>query len=108
MIKIAQTEERKQTLFKTPKYKYLAELITFKSVKGAETSVSKAEKIFKKAKTKEKKLRVVRSIQYAENRIHGSLAKKGLKAETKKRFKAIKKTYGDSADYLWDEYRELK
>lgn len=108
MTKIAKSEERKQTLFKQPTYKYLAELITFKSVKGAERSVLKAEKIFKKSKTKEKKLRVVRSIQYAENRIHGSLAKKGLRPETKKRFKAIKRTYGDSADYLWDEYRKLK
>lgn len=101
-------EERKQTLFKQPKYKYLAKLITFKTVKDAEKSVIKAEKMFREAKTKKKKLRIVRSIQYAENRIHGSLAKKGLKKETKKRLKVIASTYGFSADKLWLQYKKLK
>lgn len=107
MIIIAK-KERKQTLFKRPKHKYLAKIITFKSVTGAEKSVKKSENLFKEAKTKKKKLRIARAIQYAENRIkYGFLAKKNLKKETKVRLKKIANIYEDSADRLWKEYDKL-
>jgi len=101
-------KERKQTLFKPPKHQYLADLITFKSVEGAEKSSKKAMRMFNDAKSKQKKLRIVRTLQYAENRINASLKKKNLNPETKKRFKKISSTYGFTADSLWIKYSKLK
>ena len=100
---------RKRTLFKPPKHKYLAKLITYKSVEDAEKSVLKLDRMFRDAKTKKKKLRIVRSMQYAENRITGGfLKKKNLKPETKQRLKGIASTYGYHADILWSKYNKLK
>jgi len=101
-------KKRKQTLFKPPKYQYLADLITYKSVEGAERSSKKAMRMFNDAKSKQKKLRIVRTLQYAENRINASLKKKSLNPETKKRFKKISSTYGFTADSLWIKYSRLK
>jgi hypothetical protein len=105
---VNQIAKRKRTLFGTSKHKYLSELITYTSVEGSEKASRKAKKWFKDAKTKRKKLRIVRSVQLAENRIRkGFLKKKNLKPSTKKRLKEIADVYGKTADDLWDKYDKL-
>lgn len=100
--------KRRQTLFKPPRFKKYAKMISFRNTTEASQSIRKLRKEFREAKTDEKKLRIARTTQYASNRAFASAKRKKLTVEKRKTLKAIGKMYDDTADDFWKFYAEMK
>lgn len=100
--------EKKKTLFKEPKYKKYAKIISFKSLNEARISTSKILDEFGNAKTRAKELRLARVLQYASNRAMAMSKRKALSKAKKDDYKSISKIYNYGADILFEQYKELE
>jgi len=65
-------KSRNRSLFSPFHHKKYAEIITFRNPDGADGASKELEKEFKSAKTKAKKLRIIRVLIYASNRAEAS------------------------------------
>ena len=99
-------KSRKKTLFKKPKHKKYAEMISFENPTQARISARKLRKEFREAKQNAKKRRVARATQYASNRAKAITKRKKLSIDERKQYKEIGKIYGDLANTLWERYNK--
>ena len=99
-------KSRKKTLFKKPKHKKYAEMISFKNPTQARISARKLRKEFREAKQNAKKRRVARATQYASNRAKAITKRKKLSIDERKQYKEIGKIYGNLANTLWERYKK--
>lgn len=100
-------KSRKKTLFKKPKYKKYAEMVSFKNPTQAKISSRKLRKEFREAKQRAKKLRVAQATQQASNRAKVIAdERKKLSTKERKQFKKIGKIYGTTAKSLWKKYKK--
>ena len=102
------SKKTKQTLFKKPKYKYLAKIVRFDTPENAKKSTKKLEKEFINAKTDKKRLRIARTSLYASNRAEASGKRKNLSRKEKSEYKKIAILYKNTSNMLFKEYDSLK
>jgi len=94
------------SLFKDPRFKYLAKIVSFKDINSAKKSSEKLRNEFNKAVSKVKKLRIARAAQYAANRAKASSRRKNLSQKEKKEYKQISRIYETLADELFEKRKE--
>ena len=99
--------QQQNTLYGEARHRQLARIVTFTSVKDAEKATKKLKKEFKKAKTKDYKLAILRATVQAANRARASTHKHDLRPETRERLQKISKIYEKCADELQKEYDKL-
>ena len=83
--------------YDTPHYQYLGKTVRMDTPENAKKSTKKLESEFKKAKTFQKKVRILRATILAKNRADAQLKRKKLSVSERSEFKQISKIYGDSA-----------
>lgn len=93
-------------LFKPPRWKYLADIITFESPSKARKSAKEVLKDIKKSKRRDKVLREARALQYAANRARAAAKRKNLSPEERRELKEIAEIYEDAAEEAWGIYHE--
>jgi len=101
-------KSHKRSLFKKPKHKKYAEMISFKNPTQARISARKLRKEFREAKQNAKKRRVARATQYASNRAKAITKRKKLSVDERKQYKEIGKIYGNLANTFWERYNKDK
>lgn len=99
-------KSHKKTLFKKPKHKKYAKMISFKNPTQARISARKLRKEFREAKQRAKKRRVARATQYASNRAKASGKRKKLSTDERKQFKEIGKIYDTTAKSMWEKFKK--
>ena len=99
-------KSHKKTLFKKPKHKKYAEMISFKNPTQARISGRKLRKEFREAKQNAKRLRIAKATQYASNRAKAITKRKKLSTDERKQFKEIGKIYGNTAKSMWKKYKK--
>jgi len=87
-------------LFKPVKYKYLADIVTFKSIKAAKEASRKLLEEFSNAKTRAKKVRVKKATVYAANRAEAFAKKRNLSPRVRKRMLRISEIYRKAAEKM--------
>lgn len=100
--------KKKKTLFKRPKHKKYAKMISFKNPTQARISARKLRKEFREAKQNAKQLRIARATQYASNRAKASSKRKKLNTNERKQIKEIGKIYNTTANSMWKKYKHKK
>jgi len=93
--------KKKQSLFKKPKHKKYAKIVSFKNPTEARKSAKIMNKEFNSSKTRSKKLRVARATQYASNRAFATAKKKNLSLKERREFKEIGRIYDNAAEKMW-------
>lgn len=99
-------KSHKKTLFKKPKHKKYAKMISFKNPTQARISARKLRKEFREAKQNAKQLRIARATQYASNRAKASSKRKKLSTSKRKQIKEIGKIYNTTANSMWKKYKK--
>ena len=94
-------------LFKPAKHKDLAEIVTFESVTKAKDAAEELEELFEKARTRKRRLTILRAAQYAANRARAAAKNPKFKPSTKKRLRKIAEVYEELSEELEDWYHEL-
>ncbi len=97
-----------KTLFKEPEYEKYGDIVSFENIGEAKKSSQKLRKEFNQAKTTDKKLRVLRVIQYSANRAAAATKKKDLSKKECQELTEISNVYGDVAKSMWELYDEIK
>ena len=85
------------TLFKPPRWKYLAEIITFENPEAAKGAVKELLREFRQAKTRAKKRRIKQATIYAANRARASAKRKNLSSRERKELEEIARIYAEAA-----------
>ena len=98
----------KGTLFHKAKYKKYADIVSLKSPEGARYSVKMLKVEYRRAETREKKLRIIRVLQEASNRAKASAKRKELSERERKELKKIAKIYRKAAKELDSKYKREK
>jgi len=93
-------------LFKPPRWKYLAEIVTFESPEKAQKAARQLVREVKKAKRRDKALRIARALTYAANRAKASAKRGNLSPEKRRELREISKIYREAADEAWEIYHE--
>ena len=91
---------KRLTLFKPARYKKYSEIVSFKNPTAARASVKELKKEFNKAKTREKKVRILRVAQYAANRAKAAAKKKNLSSKEKRELRQISRIYERASEYF--------
>jgi hypothetical protein len=67
-LKKKRKKKERRTMFKPAKYEYLADIVSLESPKSAQVSVKRLEREFHSAKSRSKKMRVLKATTLAANR----------------------------------------
>ena len=100
---LGKSKKKKGDLFKPPKHKDLARIVTFESVRGAEEACKKLENMFKHA-SKKKKLTILRATQYAANRARAGAKNPKFSSSTKRKWREIAEIYEETSDWMQKHY----
>jgi len=93
--------KRKWGLFKKPRWKKYSKIVKMDTPENARKSVKKLLAEFRKAKTREKKVRILRVTQYAANRARViATKKKRLSAKERREFRTIAKIYERASEKM--------
>ena len=96
--------KKKGDLFKPPKHKDLAQIVTFESLSGAEQAVKKLKRLFESAKTRKRKLTILRSTKYAANRARAGAKNPKFSPQTKRKWLKIAEIYEKASDWMQKHY----
>lgn len=99
-------KSHKKTLFKKPKHKNYAEMISFKNPTQARISTRKLRKEFREAKQNAKRRRIAKATQDASNRAKVRGKRKKLSTDERKQFKEIGKIYDTTAKSMWEKTKK--
>ena len=91
--------------YSQPSYKYLSDLITFESTVKARENLKTLWYEFKHAKTRDKKMRIWRSVDLAWKRAEAMLKRGDIKPSTKRKYRELVQLYRRVAEAM---HRELK
>lgn len=92
-----------KTMFFEPQHKKYSEMIEMDDPESARASVRKLKEEFNKAKTYDKKLRIAKDTQLAENRAGAMLKRENLSSKERAEFREIKQIYGKTSDIFWNK-----
>jgi len=112
MSKKRRKSKSKGGLFKPPKHKWLAKIITFKDPDSAEEAAEKLVKglergrIGKRRVGKKTALTIARSLNYAANRAEASAKRKNLSKKEREELKEIAEIYREAANEAFEIYHE--
>ena len=87
------------SLFKPPKHKWLAKIVSFKNPSSARKSAKKLVSGLKRGRIgkmkigKKRALQIVKALNYAANRAEAAAKKKDLSAKERKELKRISRIY---------------
>ena len=96
----------KGMFYRPAHHKYLAEIITFKSVSAAEDAARRLKQLYKEAKTRDKRLTILRAVVLAANRAKVAARRHPyLKPSTRERLLKVARVYRKLADELKADYR---
>ena len=93
------------TLFAPARYKYLEDIVSFRSPAEARISVELLWNEFNGASTRAKKLRIARATMYAANRADAAAKKKNLSPKERREYKEIARIYRQAAEKMFKRYR---
>jgi len=93
-------------LFKPPRWKYLADIVTFETPSKARETAKKLVGMIKKAERRDKALRIARALTYAANRAKASAKRSNLKEKERRELIEVSKIYRAAADEAWEIYHE--
>ncbi len=94
-------------LFKPPRHKDLAKIVTFESVSGARQAARKLKQLFKNASC-ERKLIILRATQYAANRAKAGAKNPKFSASTKRKWLQVSRIYEKASDWMEKRYIPCK
>ena len=114
-VKVARRRRRrlrrvKGGLFRPPRHKWLAKIVTFESVEAASKAARKLVNALKHKRIGGRKigrklaLAIARSLQNAANRAKAMLRRRNLRKTTRKRFKALYRVYDRAAKQAFQIY----
>ena len=95
-------------LFKPPRWRYLADIVSFVNPEEARGSVLELKKQFENAKTRDKRLRIIRAAIYAANRAK-AIAERHPNISDRERHELLEvsEIYRECADELLRKYHRL-
>ena len=91
-------------LFKPPRHKDLARIVTFESVSDARKAAKKLKQMFKNAKSCERKLTIYRATQYAANRARAGAKNPKFSPQTKRKWRKAAEVYEAAAEWMEKRY----
>ena len=94
---MARRRSRSGGLFKPPRWKKYARIVSFEDPKSARKAAKKLLEEFRSAKTRAKKVRVKKVTVYAANRARASAKRKNLSARERREFRQIARIYERAA-----------
>lgn len=103
----------KRGLFKPPKHKWLADIVSFKSITAARKSAQRLLKALKRKRIAGRKigrktaLVIVRALYYAANRAKAAAKRKGLSARERKQLLGVSKVYRKAGEKASKIYKKL-
>ena len=103
---------KKGGLFKPPKHKWLAKVVSFEDPKEARKAASKLLSGLKKGRVGKKRvgkktaLAIARALNYAANRAAASTKREGLSSKERRELEEIARIYREAAEEAFDVYRE--
>ena len=95
-----------KTMFGPTKHAYLGNMISLRNPSAAHGSVRELDKEFRSAKTRTKKLRIVRATQLAANRANASRKRAGISANERREFSEIFEIYSRASAVMFANLRE--
>ena len=101
---LGRSKSKKGDLFKPPKHKDLARIVTFRSINGAEEACRKLINLFKHARSKERKLTILRATQYAVNRARAGAKNPKFSPSTRRKWLEIAEIYEEASDWMQEHY----
>lgn len=97
---------RGKGLFKPPKHKYLARVITFKDPKSARKAAKTLVNETRKVKRRDAARRRAQALQYAANRARASAKRRNLSPEERRELREIAEIYDEAAKEAWRIYHK--
>lgn len=97
-------------LFRPARNKWIADRVSFESVKKAREGWREIRDSFEKAlkrRDRDRALQLARAIQNAANRAKASRRRKHLSREVRSRLKKLEEFYEKRADWMWEKYEEI-
>ena len=102
----SKSKSKRKGLFKPPRWKYLADIVSFESPKEARKSANEVLKSIKQAKRRDKALREARALQYAANRAKAAAKNPRLSPKERRELKEVAEIYEEAAEEAWEIYRK--
>ncbi|WFO75635.1 hypothetical protein J4526_01775 [Desulfurococcaceae archaeon MEX13E-LK6-19] len=99
-------------LFKPPRHKWLANIVSFKKPDEAKEAAQELVDALKKGRLGKKKigrktaLTIARAIQYAANRAEAASKNPIISPKERRELKEVAEIYEDAAEEAWEIYRE--
>ncbi len=93
-------------LFAPARYKYLADIISFRDPDQARGAAKEVLRSIRQSKRRDKALREARALQMAANRARASAKRRNLSSRERRELREIAKIYDEAADEAWEIYRE--
>ena len=97
---------RRIGMFLPARHRYLSEIVTFRSITGAREAARQLRRLYDEAKTRQKKLTILRAVVLAANRAEVAAKRHpSFSPEVRRRWKRIAQIYRSLAEELKREYR---
>jgi len=102
---------RRIGMFLPARHRYLSEIITFRSITGAREAARQLRRLYHEAKTRQKKLTILRAVVLAANRAEVAAKRHpSFSPEVRRKWKRIAQIYRDLAEdlktaYMWRYHR---
>jgi len=110
---MARRKSNKGGLFKPPKHKWLAKIVTFKDPEKAEKAADKLVGALKRGRLgkmkigRKRALTIARALNYAANRAEAAAKRRNLSPEERRELKEIAEIYREAAEEAFEIYDEM-
>jgi hypothetical protein len=94
-----------KTMFGKAKHKYLADIISIRSLPEAQVSVQKLEQEFATADSQEKRLAIIRAAGLAGNRALASAKRRRVSRRERAELRQVADIYGQATIQMYEQYR---
>ena len=97
---------RRIGMFLPARHRYLSEVVTFRNITGAREAARRLRRLYDEAKTRQKKLTILRAVVLAANRAEVAAKKHpSFSPAVRRRWKRIAQIYRRLAEELKHKYR---
>ena len=112
MVGVVKGRKSGSGLFKPPRHKWIADIVSFENPKEAREAAKRLVRALERGRIGKRKvgkrtaLTIARALNYAANRAEASAKRKGLSSEERKELREIAKIYREAAEEAFEIYRE--
>ena len=100
-------KKTKGGLYKPPKHRDLSRIVTFESVEGAKKAAKELDELFHSARTRKRKLTILKATNYAATRARVTAKRNPLfKPPTRRKWLKIASIYERAAEKMDKEYKK--